>query len=406
MSPQLPSFLRRRMRLSEARKALLGGEPEAALRSLEDPCLEGVEEAAALLERVLDVLCREAARACVHDPEVSERRFGLVERHDPARVRVWRRRLESESADPEPSADLPAAESGIRPASEVGLIGALERLLGEMRDDRSRSGVRHFEDEAGAASGDRRARIRAQDSADHRPSRREDERRFKLAVDDVGEFLVCFSPQVTIGHAQAEQSDLPILADIDPLHVRLVRTESFHAGPGWRIEPIGDQRIALGGELLDAGGGALLDGDEVQVSPNLAFVFRRPEAASGSAVLELLHGAECAGVRRVLLFATGEEGRVRIGPGRGRHLRARRLEDEVSLWIDGGELVVESAADLHADGDDVAVQAAGPGGPGGLRLPCPPEGRVGFAVGRGGPKGPPFGVSMRSLEHGPRGSIR
>ncbi len=211
---------------------------------------------------------------------------------------------------------------------------------------------------------------------------------------------------MTIGHARAGESDLPFLADIDPLHVRLVRTESFHAGPGWRIEPIRDQDIALGGELLDAGGGALLDGDEVQVSPNLAFVFRRPEAASGSAVLELLHGAECAGVRRVLLFATGEEGRVRIGPGRGRHLRARRLQDEVTLWIDGNELVVESAADLRADGDDVAVQPAGPSGPGGLRLPCPPIGRTGFTVGRGGPKGPPFGVSLRGLEESSGGGLR
>jgi hypothetical protein len=128
MSPQLPSFLRRRLCLSEARRELLAGRPEAALRPLEDPALGGVEEARVLRERVLDLLCREAARCREEAPGESQRLFDLVERRDGARARAWRRRLESEAAGSSPSV------SGLRPASEAGLVDAMRELLGELRE--------------------------------------------------------------------------------------------------------------------------------------------------------------------------------------------------------------------------------------------------------------------------------
>lgn len=397
MSPQLPSFLRRRLRLSDARKALLGGEPELALRCLGDSCLDGFQEADALRERVLDVLCREAAkREAAGAKGDCERLLELVAVRDPGRAAAWRRRLTREGPR-EPREGLSAEDSGIRREAETGMIEALEELLDEMRDERTRSGVRRNPPSGDGASPGRDAPFH--DSADERPRRRASERRFRLAVDDIGEFLVLHAPQLSIGHALAGRADLPIAADIDPEHVRLVRTESFHAGPGWRIEALRGQRVAIGGQIVDAGGAALLDGDEVQLARNLAFVFRRPEAASGSALLELLHGAECIGTSRVILLAPGEAGRLRISAVRGRHLYARRLEEDVTLWVDGDQLVVECAGDLRSEGEaEVEIQVAGEAGPGGLRVPCPPTERVGFVVGRGGPGGPPFGFSVAPAE--------
>lgn len=398
MTPQLPSFLRRRLRLSEARRALLGGEPEAALRQLTDPCLNLSDEADRLRERVLDVMCREAAR---HDaegrPEETARLLGIVAVHDERRAGLWRRRLEGEEAS-----RTAGPASGLTPAAESGIIGALEHLLEQMRDERTRSGVRR---RPVASSGESTG-----DGVDSRESQSADrlngDHRFHLAVDDVGEFLVAYGSEISLGHARAGKADLPLLADLDPVHVRLFRTESFHTGPTWRIEPAKKQRIAIGGQLVDPGGAALGDGDEVQLSTNLAFRFRRPHPASGSALLELLHGAECEGAQRILLLSPGEAGRIQMSASRGRHLRVPRLTEEVSIWIDEQELVVESRARLAAAGADAAIQQQGEKGPGGLRVPCPPTRRIDFSVGSATASGPPFGFSVRPVESSPSGEAR
>ena len=398
MTPQLPSFLRRRLRLSEARRALLGGEPEDALSYLADPCLALSEDADRLRTRVLDVLCREAGREDARGSwDEAHRLLELVELHDPQRAGVWRHRLsvEQDSRTAGPS-------SGLTPGAESGIITALERLLSEMRDERTRSGVRRA-DPAPSSSDE----IRGEPVEDSWDSERREgsevelDRRFHLAVDDAGELLVAYGNAVTLGHARAEAADLGFLADLDPLHARLYRTESFHAGPGWRIEPIRKQRIAIGGQLVDSGGAMLADGDEVQLSTNFAFRFRRPEAASGSALLELLHGAECEGASSILLFSPGEAGRIHISSSCGRHLRVPRLREEITLWIDGAELVIESKEQLSAGGVDTAIQAPTEQGPGGLRVPCPSPWRIDFSVGSGAGSRPPFGFSVRPVERSP-----
>jgi|GEM_PF-1224355 len=393
MTPQLPSFLRRRLLLSEARKALLAGRPEDALAGLDDPCLARSEEAEALRGRVLDVLCREAARLDgVGRPDESRRLLGRVSLFDPEQARGWLSRLGMRS-DSSPQGPT----SAVRREAESGIIGALEKLLGEMREERAASRRGNHAD--GGMTADSRDTRRAADSAD-RPAARGPERRFKLSIDDVGELFVLHGSRATLGHSRAGRADLPVLADVDPLHVRFVRTESFHAGPGWRVEPEGEQQISIDGQLVEPGGAALLDGDRVRLAGNLSFVFRRPEAASSSAILELLGESECGGCRRILLWAPGEEGFLRVGPGRGRYLRATRLEEDLRLWIDGRELVLECAGGLRAEGGEVDPSAPSSSGPGGLRTPLPPRARVAFVVGQGGAEGPPFGLQIAPLELG------
>ncbi|MFT7671561.1 MAG: hypothetical protein ACI8X5_004282 [Planctomycetota bacterium] len=379
------------MRLSDARKALLGGQPEYALDCLADPCLIGLPEAEKLRARVVDVLCREAARMEQDGRgSASLMLFARVSEYDPALARAWRRRLDGEARGIKSG-----PTSVVRSGAQTGIVTALEKLLGEMRGERGptpKSG-RSAESQCGA---------RSQDSLDGLSMRgKESDRSFKLAIDDIGEFFCVHGSDLTLGHARAECADLPFMADIDSLQVRLIRTESFHAGPGWRIEPIEAQPISISGQIVDPGGVALFDGDEVQLAANLAFVFRHPETASGTALLELLHGTECGGCPRVLLFAPGTAGRLRITTKRDRELYARRLKQDVSLWVDGDQLVVESGAELRARGGDVATRPpAGEGSHGGLMIPCPPRERVDVVVGRGGPDGPPFGFSVtRAVRH-------
>lgn len=392
MSPQLPSFLRRRLRLSEARKLLLAGEAEEALACLQDESLLGAPEVEPLQERVLDALCRQAAQR-VEDGEYeeSERLLTVVAPHDFPRARAWRKRLTHEAHGSQVS-----HTSGVRRGRESGMINAMQNLLGELREKKARSSTFAIPETDAGASEDTSKKSEGPDSVEIRTRARErGERTFLFAVDDIGEFLVAVSGEVTLGHAQSAQADLPILADLDAIQATLVRTESFHSGPGWRIEASRGQNIAIGGELIDPGGASLSDGDVIQVSPNVAFLFRRPEAASGSAVLELLHGVECCGASRILLFAPTRAGRVRIGNRGGRHLVARRVEEDIILWIDDTELVVETGGALSATGIDPKVEGTSEAGPGGLRVPCPPQTRVQFSVGHGGKDGPPFGFALR-----------
>ncbi len=392
MSPQLPSFLRRRLRLSEARRLLLAGEAEQALACLQDDSLRGASEAEPLLERVLDAICRQAAQR-VEDGEFeeSERLLTVVAPHDLPRARAWRKRLANEAQGSQVS-----HTSGIRRAREPGMIHAMQNLLGELRAKRAASSTFETPEGEDGSGGGFNEFPGALDSGEIRTrSRERGERTFLFAVDDIGEFLVALSAEVSLGHAHSAQADLPILADLDPIQATLMRTESFHSGPGWRIEASRGQNIAIGGELIDGGGASLTDGDVVQVSPNVAFLFRRPEAASGSAVLELLHGVECCGASRILLFAPSRAGRVRIGNRGGRHLVARRVDEDIILWLDGEDLVVETKGELSTLGLEPEVVAPSEAGPGGLRVPCPPQVRVQFSVGKGDKDGPPFGFALR-----------
>ncbi len=390
MSPQLPSFLRRRLRLSEARRALLAGQPEQALAQVTDPCLALSEEADRLRIRVLEVLCREAAQRQREDePHESRRLLSIVAAHDPERAATWRRRLASEQAS-QASAKLPERA----PAAQSGIITALEGLLSDMRDERTRSGMRR--NQGATESADTRIRDAASSVVHGHPQRKQ--QLFQLAVDDLGEFVVVCSPEVTLGHARAGQADLPFLADLAPLAARLQRTMSFHSGPGWRIEPEARQDVAINGELVDEGGASLSSGDEVQLATNLAFRYLSPVAGSGTAILELLHGAECRGALHVVLLAPGEDDPLRLSASRGRHLRVPRLPEEVALWLDGAELVVESTSKLRVTGHEVGVQPPSPAGPGGLRFDCPPARRVDVTLGEASASRPPLQLSIWPID--------
>lgn len=377
MDRKLPSFLRRRLLLFEARRALLAGEPEQALAQLVDPSLAGHPPAVELKADVLEVLGREALRAHGRgEPGEAGRLLALVAAEDPERGEVWARRLRLLQGD---------AGSTRRVSRRV--RGLLARTLETMRGGASSRGGAP----ARAADGRRSAVTAAPPPA----AATGPPVRVRLAVDDAGEYLAVCGGQAVLGHLRGGEVDLPLLADVDPRAARILRVETFHGGSEWRLEPLGARMPRLGDRELDPAGAPLADGDLVRLGPNVAFRFRLPDPSSGTALLELQGGIECEGAARVLLVGEGSAGRVRIGPHPARHVPLARLADDLVLEFTPPGLRVESRLAFRVSGWDSEVLERD--GVRVVRLPCPPPVRIEVSLEEAAPGRAPWTISLRGL---------
>lgn len=372
MTPHVPYFVRRMWRLIEARRALVEGAPERALGVLRDPTLAVSTQADLLRRRAMEALYRAAAQRASQGREGSVARLlGFVSIEDPARADEWRRHL-----------------AGALPERAPASQGGLRNLLVQMRSDGDTrdSGEPQpaSEGPTGAASSPaRRARVPA-----GRPLR------FHLAVDEGGEFLVLAGESISLGHARAALADVPLLADLESIHARLTFGESFHGGPAWRIGPVGRGQVYIDGHEV-TGDAELVDGALVRLSPLLSFNFRRPDPASGSALVELARGVETDGAGRILLLAPGMAGRVRIGSRASRHVAVAGLEEDIELRLEPEhgptELVVRCGGGVRMMG--AAQEAATE-----LVLPCPPDRRLDVVLGARPSQRAPFGLSISPVE--------
>jgi rhodanese-related sulfurtransferase len=190
---------------------------------------------------------------------------------------------------------------------------------------------------------------------------------FHVDIDDGGGLLAVASDRIVIGHLRSSAADLRFLADVEAEHARLLRRDSFHAGPSWQIERASARELRVNGRAVESTSIGLFDGDEVELARNLAFRFREPQASSHSAVLELSRGAECEGALRVLLFAPGESGVVRIGSKRDRHIPLADIEHEISLKLTERELWVHCAGGVRRQEGAATGESSTT-----LALECPP----------------------------------
>lgn len=272
----LPRFIRRAVLLRRARRLVEAGDGRAALTLLSDPLFDGIADARAL------------ARAA--------------------------------------EASLPAQVTGTR--------ASITDLLAQLREERARRGGGARTSEAAPAAG---ATDDARDTATSRAGQVQraapPKIAFRLAVDDAGEFLVVVGLEFTLGHTSSAHADLPLLANVEREHLRLIFTDDFHTGPAWRIEPIGGARSSVRGRALAASGSSLADGDQVVLGQNSSFRFRASDMSSSSAVLELEHGIECRGAGRILVVVPGSDGRVSLGSSSNCTIRAAQLEHDVTLEV-------------------------------------------------------------------------
>lgn len=214
-----------------------------------------------------------------------------------------------------------------------------------------------------------------------------------LSVDDAGQYLLVGSERVTLGHLRAARADLVFLADVGALHAELLREDSLRDGPGWRVRPLGGEAVSLAGRALPAEGARLTSGERVRLGTNLEFVFRLPDPASASAVLELQHGVECLGARRVLLFAPGAGGRFALGALARHAVRVPGLDFVLACERVGDELV------LTGESIPEAGTLAGA-----RRLAFPPPERLTLTTGAARGSRPPFSCSLEPVARpaGPR----
>ena len=209
---------------------------------------------------------------------------------------------------------------------------------------------------------------------------------FLLTVDDAGQYLVALPDRLVLGHMEGGLADLPFLADVGARHAVLQRRRSFRAGTTWSIAPFlsdGDRRVdrvRVGSREVE-GETTLADGDEVRLGDAFAFLFRVPDPASSSVLLELKDEAECGGASRILLLDAGEGGVLRIGSSLHRHVRVPNLEHEVTILREEGRLLVRCAG-----GTGEAEE--------GLSVPRPVLRRLDLVLGKPVQGRPPFGISI------------
>lgn len=231
------------------------------------------------------------------------------------------------------------------------------------------------------------------DSASHPRARR-----FHLAVDDGGEFLVAAGERITLGHVRAEFADLPFLADVEREHAHFALHASFHGGDRWRIRAAHERaQLVVRGVRAGAESIELSDGDRVELARNLACIFRAPDPASSSALLELERGAECLGAARVLLLAAGRAGRVRIGSRRARLVPVAGLEHDVAFELAGADVMFACAGGLACGAVHVA---AAPGAT--LTVALPERAPVFVTAGARAGAGPPFTLVLGPADDNPR----
>lgn len=405
MSLPWPGFLRRRALLERSRAALLSGDLAQALELLTDRALRDDREAGELLARALERLSARASGApesadahtsdggpaSVSQEAASaartraEEALSLLARHAPERALALQRELVRRE-EPAPA----------RPDGSQRLASLLDEL-------RSRSRGARVEPRGIAADNPApvtQSRGNPEREGEDAPRAQPEDvpaALFHLAVDDGGEFLAAVGPRLVIGHLRSRAADLPLLADIDAEHAELRASLSFHGGLRWRLVPLADEarRRAMSwrGRELAREGVELSHGDRVTLARNLALRVVAPDAASSSMILELEHGLECHGTTRILLFAPGPAGRVRLGRKRTRTIAISDLEHDVSLELQPGLLVVACPGGLRHE-----ERVAAPAPDARLELEFPPPRDTCIVIGARTPPKPPFQITLRPLD--------
>lgn len=343
---------------------LLSGAPEQALDQLEDPCLAGVPEAERLLATVLDLVCREACRVQQQgDEREAARCFARVARHDPERAALWRRRLVESRGAP---ASLPAAGSGV--------LTALEGLLSELRDERSRSSRGAGRSSQGSLSSRLRSAasaVVAGDSEPHVP--------FLLSAPGLAECEVLLGPEVRL-----EGREEPGGAALGELRSLL----SFHGGPGWLYLPPGGCEVELAGAVVPEEGVELLDGDELRLASGVALVFRAPVAASGTALLLGPPRPGGGAPRRIVLMSSLAEHPLCLA-AHGGHLEVPGLTHPARLSLSEGRLQLECSLAAQQISEPCATPTA-------VELPLDAPAELPFCTPSRGETSP-FALNLRPL---------
>ena len=172
-----------------------------------------------------------------------------------------------------------------------------------------------------------------------------------LHVDGVGSYLVLSRSTVSIGpRSTARSLDLPLMIDASSPTITLSRSEEDYFLKSDRPATVND--VPCAAKLLNSG-------DRIGMGTRCRMTFRRPSAASGTAVLDI-SGARlpAAGIRQVILL----DREIVIGPGGSAHIRCDELPAPVVLVRSDDGLACRSAAEIMIDGQAMGKAANLPTG--------------------------------------------
>lgn len=172
-----------------------------------------------------------------------------------------------------------------------------------------------------------------------------------LHVDGVGSYQVLTSPTVTIGPRGSSRTlDLPLLIDASAPTITLSRSDEDYFLKTNR--PVTVNESPCTSRLL-------CSGDRIGLGARCRLTFRRPSAASSTAVLDI-SGARLpvAGIRQVILL----DREIVIGPGSCAHIRADQLPGAVVLIRGEAGFACRSGTDITIDGKNIGKTANLPTG--------------------------------------------
>ncbi|MGD0461188.1 MAG: hypothetical protein ABSB74_01750 [Tepidisphaeraceae bacterium] len=172
-----------------------------------------------------------------------------------------------------------------------------------------------------------------------------------LHVDGVGSYQVLPGPTVSIGpRSSARVLDLPLMIDASAPTITLSRSDEDYFLNADRPATVNEVPCVT--RLLNSG-------DRIGLGTRCRLTFRRPSAASGTAVLDI-SGARlpAAAIRQVILL----DREIVIGPGGSAHIRADELPAPVVLMRSDEGLACRSAAEIVIDGQPMGKAANLPTG--------------------------------------------
>lgn len=163
--------------------------------------------------------------------------------------------------------------------------------------------------------------------------------RFVLHVDGVASFAVLTQAVVTIGPISSSAApDVPLMAGAGMPTITITRTEDDYFLQS--REPILVNDKPTTGKLLASG-------DKITLGSRCRITFRKPSAASGTAVLDLSGARPPRGdIRHVLLV----DREILIGPGSAAHVRHDELAQAAVLQPGNGKLLLRSPEAIQIDG--------------------------------------------------------
>jgi hypothetical protein len=172
-----------------------------------------------------------------------------------------------------------------------------------------------------------------------------------LHVDGIGSYQIFTEPVVTLGPIGSSRAvDIPLMLDAGLPRVTVTRSDEDCFLKAERPVLINEQPV--NSKLL-------ANGDRIGLGTRCRITFRRPVAASGSAVLELSGTRLPSSTIRNILLMNRE---IIVGPGTSSHVRADDLVAPLVLQMRGDGMFCRATSPITVDGRVVGQAAEIPVG--------------------------------------------